>query len=86
MQEITVERVRIIDQLELIHKRPLARLLGVNPWTLDFWRRRGQMPPPVVLSPQIVAWRRRDIARWLEERQTRPASTRVVGKKRVGAS
>jgi predicted DNA-binding transcriptional regulator AlpA len=61
--------VNINDPLALIRKHDLARLLGVNSWTIDNWRRAGSIPPPVVLSPQIVAWRRSDIERWLIERQ-----------------
>jgi prophage regulatory protein len=58
------------DPLALIRKRELARLLSVNSWTIDNWRKRGLIPPPVVLSPQVVAWRRATIARWLDERQS----------------
>ena len=64
------------DPLALIRKRELAKLLGVHQWTVDNWRKRKRLPPPIVLSPCIVAWRRADIARWLEERAPHPASTR----------
>jgi hypothetical protein len=37
----------------------------------------------VCISPQIVAWRRTDIDRWLIERQLQPAKTRDVGKRRA---
>jgi predicted DNA-binding transcriptional regulator AlpA len=71
------------DPLQLIRKRELARLLRVNPWTIDNWRKRGRIPAPVCISPQIVAWRRTDIDRWLIERQLQPAKTRDVGKRRA---
>ena len=64
--------------LQLIRKRELAKLLGVNAWTIDHWRKRGLIPPPVVLSPQILGWRRADIELWLAQRQQQPAKTRVV--------
>jgi predicted DNA-binding transcriptional regulator AlpA len=66
----------LADPLALIRKRELAALLGVNPWTIDNWRKRGLIPPPIVLSPQVVAWRRSDIERWLVERELQPAATR----------
>jgi ribosomal protein S18 acetylase RimI-like enzyme/predicted DNA-binding transcriptional regulator AlpA len=64
------------DPLQLIRKRELARLLGINPWTLDGWRKRGLIPPPIVLSPQVVAWRRSVIATLLDERTLQPAPRR----------
>jgi predicted DNA-binding transcriptional regulator AlpA len=64
------------DPLALIRKRDLAVLLGVNSWTIDNWRKRGRIPQPIILSPQIVAWRRADIDAWLRERQTAAAQNR----------
>jgi predicted DNA-binding transcriptional regulator AlpA len=69
-------RERTTDPLALIHKHELAALLSVNPWTLDNWRKSGRMPPPIALSPQIVAWRRSDIDAWLRERQAAAAQHR----------
>jgi predicted DNA-binding transcriptional regulator AlpA len=66
------------DPLALIRKDELAALLRVNPWTIDAWRKKKRIPEPIVISPQIVAWRRSDIDRWLIERQLDPAPTRVV--------
>jgi predicted DNA-binding transcriptional regulator AlpA len=66
----------VSDELALLRKRELATLLRVNPWTIDAWRKAGRIPQPVELSPQIVAWRRSDIARWLDERQSKSASRR----------
>jgi prophage regulatory protein len=61
------------DSLALVRKRDLARLLGVDRWTLDNWRRTGRFPQPLKLSEHIVAWRRSDVEAWLEKRR---ASTR----------
>jgi predicted DNA-binding transcriptional regulator AlpA len=69
-------RLPSADPLALIRKRELAELLGVNPWTIDGWRKRGLIPPAIILSPQVVVWRRSDIERWLIERQLKPAATR----------
>lgn len=41
-------------------------LSGATIWRL---RQRGQFPDPVQLSPGRMGWRRRDVARWLAERQ-----------------
>lgn len=60
-------RIRVHDDLELIKKRALAKLLSVNPWTIDNWRKRGLLPQPVKLGPHVVAWRRREIEEWLDE-------------------
>lgn len=70
------------DELQLIRKHPLAQLLGVNPWTLDNWRKRGRIPEPIVLSPQIVAWPRAEILQWLDELRAKPACTRKPNQKR----
>jgi predicted DNA-binding transcriptional regulator AlpA len=59
----------------------LARLLRVDPWTVDHWRKRGIIPPPLVLSPQVVAWRRTDIMLWLAQREATPSQTRKPNSK-----
>jgi predicted DNA-binding transcriptional regulator AlpA len=61
------------DPLAMIRKDELAFLLGVNPWTIDGWRKAGRIPQPITLSPQIVVWRRSDIDAWLRERQSASA-------------
>lgn len=72
----------IDDPLALLHKRQLAKLLGVSPWTVDYWRKRGMIPEPILLSPQIAAWRRRDIAAWLAQREAAPIATRKPNRRR----
>ena len=74
------------DALQLIKKRELAQLLRVNPFTLDNWRRAGKIPEPIVLTPQLVAWRRSVILRWLEEREGRPARTRKPNQRKRRAA
>jgi predicted DNA-binding transcriptional regulator AlpA len=64
------------DPLQLVSKKQLASLLGVHVWTIDNWRRRGAIPKPICLSPQIVAWRRVDIDRWLAQREVQTLQTR----------
>jgi predicted DNA-binding transcriptional regulator AlpA len=55
--------------LQLIHKRQLAELLGVNPWTLDRWRKLGHIPLPLKLTDGTLAWRISAIEKWLQERE-----------------
>lgn len=57
------------DPLALVRKRDLAKLLGIDRWTLDNWRRTGHFPQPLKLSEHIVAWRRSDVEAWLEKRK-----------------
>ena len=72
-----MQRVKLVDPLQLIRKRQLAKLLGVNVWTIDHWRRHGRIPQPIKLSAQILGWRRCDIDQWLDQRKVNPsASTR----------
>jgi predicted DNA-binding transcriptional regulator AlpA len=63
-----MKRVRVDpnDELQLIRKRSLAKLLSVNSFTIDNWRKRGLMPPCVKLTEGTVAWRRCDIEHWLQ--------------------
>ena len=65
-----MERYTPRDPLQLIRKRALAKLLNVNPWTLDNWRRSGRIPEPITLSEHVIVWRRADIERWLHDRET----------------
>jgi predicted DNA-binding transcriptional regulator AlpA len=67
-----VENLPTRDPLALIRKAELAKLLDVNPWTIDNWRKRGLIPQPICLSPQIVAWRRSDVDHWLRDRERNP--------------
>jgi predicted DNA-binding transcriptional regulator AlpA len=67
-----MERVRVNTRpspIDLIRKKPLAAKLGVNPWTLDRWRKAGQFPQPIWLSPSVPAWRVSDIDAWLRTKQ-----------------
>jgi predicted DNA-binding transcriptional regulator AlpA/DNA-binding CsgD family transcriptional regulator len=64
------------DGLAMIRKGELAAMIGVSPSTIDGWRKVGRIPAPIVLSPQVVAWRRSDIERWLIERSLLPEATR----------
>jgi predicted DNA-binding transcriptional regulator AlpA len=67
-----MRRVKLTDPLELIRKRELAKILGVHVWTIDYWRRLGRIPPPIILSQQVVAWRRTDIEAWLDDKRVAP--------------
>jgi predicted DNA-binding transcriptional regulator AlpA len=64
--------------LQLLTKKDLAAICRVAPWTIDYWRGRGKLPPPVILSDKVVCWRKADIEKWLLERQANPIATRRV--------
>ena len=58
------------DPLALIDKRGIAMLCGVNPWTVDRWRKNPStgFPAPIWLSDTTARWSRAAIAAWLQSR------------------
>jgi predicted DNA-binding transcriptional regulator AlpA len=63
--------VAIDDDLVVLTKGELATLLGVNPWTVDRWRRKSGLdfPQPIWLSGTTPRWRRAEVRSWLASRQ-----------------
>ena len=55
----------------LVDERRAARALGLEPRTLQEWRRRGGGPPFVRISSRCVRYRLVDLEAW--------AAARVVG-------
>lgn len=73
--------------LQLLSKRQLAELLGVNSWTVDRWRKTNpDFPAPVWLSDSTLRWRRLDVERWLATRQRGGVGPQWYGKDREAAS
>jgi predicted DNA-binding transcriptional regulator AlpA len=61
--------IEAVDPLALIAKRDLARLLAVNTWTLDRWRKSDpSFPEPLWLTDSTPRWRRVDVAKFLASR------------------
>ena len=61
---------QIDDPLQLLTKRELAMLLGVNAWTLDRWRKQDSgFPKPIWISDTTPRWPRGEIAAWYASRQ-----------------
>jgi predicted DNA-binding transcriptional regulator AlpA len=64
-----------IDPLSMLSKQQLAELLGVDPWTVDRWRRPSEatydpsFPEPIWISNATPRWRRSEIEHWLATRQ-----------------
>lgn len=58
-----------IDPLHLIKKRPLAKLLGISPWTLDRLWKSDRFPPPIRLSDQCICWRYSTVQEFLASRE-----------------
>ena len=54
---------------QLVTKRQLARMLHLDPTTLDRWRREGKFPPAIVLTDQTLRWRLSAVEEWLEARE-----------------
>jgi predicted DNA-binding transcriptional regulator AlpA len=61
--------------ISLIRARDLARALSIDRVTLWRWVRDGIIPPPLKWpeNVRLSAWRKRDIARLLDERAPRRA-------------
>jgi|SRR5580700_5050464 predicted DNA-binding transcriptional regulator AlpA len=60
----------IDDPFDMYSKKQIARLLGVNPFSIDRWRKSDpEFPKPLWVSPSTPRWRRADIERWISSRQ-----------------
>ena len=46
---------------QFLTKTELAAERRVSVDTIDRMVRRGELPPPVKLSPRVLGWRRRDV-------------------------
>ena len=64
--------------MTLIRRRQLLEELGISGSTLDRLIRRGEFPPPLRLGARAVAWRKEDVATWIEARAAE-AATRADG-------
>ena len=54
---------------ELLDPKQAAKLVNVQPRTLEGWRRRGCGPPFLRLSVRSVRYRLEDIEQWLDQRR-----------------
>jgi predicted DNA-binding transcriptional regulator AlpA len=55
---------------QLLSKRQLAEMLGVNPFSIDRWRRTDPtFPKPFWLTGTTPRWHHSDVAAWLASRQ-----------------
>lgn len=54
---------------EYVRAAKLAARLGVGVVTLWVWRRKGLIPPPVQLGPNVVAWEEATIRAWMASRR-----------------
>jgi hypothetical protein len=50
---------------QLVDQTEAAKVLGVEPRTLEGWRLRGYGPRFVRISPRCIRYRPKDIERWL---------------------
>ena len=52
----------------LLTQQEAAKLIGVEPRTLEAWRARGSYQLPFVkIGPRIVRYRLRDLEAWIEK-------------------
>ena len=51
---------------ETMCKKELGAMLGVSTWTIDDMRKRGLIPPGIVIGRRVLRWRRSEILDWLE--------------------
>lgn len=59
------------EDLTLLDRGRLAKLLGVSPRTIDRWKAAGILPPPRIASRRKCYWTIPQIQRW----QEKPTST-----------
>lgn len=59
------------DDDRLIGWQQVRQLVPVSRTTVWSWRRQGNFPKPVRLSPSRVAWRESEVRAWIA---TRPAA------------
>ena len=50
----------------LLREPDVRAMLGVSRATLWRWRKDGGFPSPRKIGPNSIAWRREDVAAWLE--------------------
>jgi predicted DNA-binding transcriptional regulator AlpA len=59
--------------ISLLSRDQVAALLGISPWTVRAWVKRGRFPRPIRLSECAAdRWREVDILIWLTRLQKRP--------------
>ena len=61
----------------LLPAAEVAERLGVSPATLGFWRRSGQGPRVVRLSPRVVRYDEADVVAFISAGRSAPASQTV---------
>jgi predicted DNA-binding transcriptional regulator AlpA len=69
--------------LQMLSRRDLAGLLGVNAWSIDRWRKTDpDFPAPIWISAATPRWRRVDVERWIATRQRGGTAPDWRGKRR----
>jgi predicted DNA-binding transcriptional regulator AlpA len=55
--------------LMLMRRRDVAAMLAISESTLKRLVRRGELPPPLVISRGRVGWLKADVVAWLRHRR-----------------
>jgi prophage regulatory protein len=53
---------------ELLSRDDVARLTGLSPATVERYRRKGNLPAPIRLGPNRIAWVRSELEAWIAKR------------------
>jgi helix-turn-helix protein len=66
---VKVKKISLLNDPDaLYHEISAAKLLSVEPRTLQAWRQRGGGPLFVRVSSRAIRYRRRDLIAWAESR------------------
>ena len=69
------------QDIRLIRKEALLRLISVSNSTLFRWERDGTFPPRIKIGHKAVAWRIADVENWLARNSDVSASKRDDGQR-----
>lgn len=74
-------KCRLKEKSNCYSTRQAAEYLGASPFTLKGWRRRGEGPPWIKLSPRLVVYERPDLDAYKDvHKQTTRNSSSVSSK------
>jgi len=63
-----------LARVTLLTRTQVAEVLGISPWTLADWVKKGTFPKPLRLSPgHAQKWRLVDLEIWLQRKSRKPA-------------
>ena len=83
-REITGRKISSTPAKLLMRKTEVAALLGISPWTVEEWVRRGIIPPPIYMTDGSPGqWRVRDIEAAIDRGRRRRRRTPTAGRRNL---